>query len=37
MPFELKGIDSDNDSEFINAHLLSYCQAEGLVFTRSRS
>jgi hypothetical protein len=37
LPFELKGIDSDNGSEFINAHLLSYCQAEGLVFTRSRS
>jgi hypothetical protein len=37
LPFELKGIDSDNGSEFINAHLLSYCQTEGLVFTRSRS
>ena len=37
LPFDLKGIDSDNGSEFINAHLLSYCQAEGLVFTRSRS
>lgn len=37
LPFALKGIDSDNGSEFINAHLLSYCQAEGLVFTRSRS
>jgi hypothetical protein len=37
LPFELKGIDSDNGSEFINAHLLSYCQKEALVFTRSRS
>lgn len=37
LPFDLKGIDSDNGSEFINAHLLSYCQEEVLVFTRSRS
>jgi hypothetical protein len=37
LPFELKGIDSDNGSEFINAHLVAYCQAEELVFTRSRS
>jgi len=37
LPFDLKGIDSDNGSEFINAHLLSYCQEEALVFTRSRS
>lgn len=37
LPFDLKGIDSDNGSEFINAHLFSYCQQEALVFTRSRS
>lgn len=37
LPFDLLGIDSDNGSEFINAHLVAYCQAEGLVFTRSRS
>jgi hypothetical protein len=37
LPFALKGIDSDNGSEFINAHLMAYCQAEKLVFTRSRS
>lgn len=36
MPFDCKGIDSDNDSVFINAHLLKYCQQEGLEFTRSR-
>ncbi len=36
MPFELLGIDSDNGSEFINAHFLRYCEAEGLVFTRGR-
>jgi len=37
LPFELKGIDSDNGSEFINAHLFSYCQQEALLFTRSRA
>ena len=36
MPFELKGIDSDNGSEFINWHFMRYCEAEDLVFTRSR-
>lgn len=37
LPFELLGIDSDNGSEFINAHLLRYCQARKLTFTRARS
>ena len=37
LPFALKGIDSDNGSEFINSHLIRYCQTEGIVFTRSRS
>ncbi len=36
MPFELRGFDSDNGSEFINAHFLRYCEREDLVFTRSR-
>jgi hypothetical protein len=36
LPFPLVGIDSDNGGEFINAHLLRYCQAEQLTFTRSR-
>ncbi len=36
LPFPLLGIDSDNGGEFINAHLLRYCQAEQLTFTRSR-
>ncbi len=36
LPFPLRGIDSDNGSEFINAHLLRYCQDEQLTFTRSR-
>ena len=35
-PFEIKGIDSDNGSEFINAHLLNYCEREHITFTRSR-
>ncbi len=36
LPFPLRGIDSDNGSEFINAHLLRYCQDQQLTFTRSR-
>ncbi len=36
LPFPLRGIDSDNGGEFINAHLLRYCQDEQLTFTRSR-
>src|SRR5690625_2281949 len=35
-PFPILGIDSDNGSEFINAHLLAYCQAHQITFTRSR-
>ncbi len=35
-PFVWKGIDSDNDSAFLNAHLLKYSQQQGLEFTRSR-
>lgn len=37
LPFPLLGIDSDNGSEFINAHLLNYCQDEHIQFTRSRA
>jgi hypothetical protein len=36
LPFRLQGIDSDNGSEFINAHLYRYCQAEAIQFTRGR-
>ena len=36
LPFELKGIDSDNGSEFINYHLLRYCEKHRIQFTRSR-
>ncbi len=35
-PFPLKGIDCDNGSEFINAHLVKYCGARQITFTRSR-
>ena len=35
-PFPILGIDSDNGSEFINAHLYDYCVAEKITFTRSR-
>ena len=35
-PFEWKGIDSDNGPEFINHHLINYCEKENLEFTRSR-
>lgn len=40
LPFPLKGIDSDNGSEFINNHLLTFCQQRpagcAIQFTRSR-
>jgi hypothetical protein len=36
LPFALQGIDSDNGSEFINAHLYRYCQAQQIQFTRGR-
>ena len=35
--FPLLNIDSDNGSEFINHHLLRYCQDEHITFTRSRA
>jgi hypothetical protein len=35
-PFPIIGIDSDNGSEFINEHLLAYCHAHQITFTRSR-
>jgi transposase InsO family protein len=36
LPFVLQGIDSDNGSEFINAHLLRYCERHRIQFTRGR-
>lgn len=35
-PFKILGIDSDNGSEFINAHMLRYCIQNKITFTRSR-
>jgi hypothetical protein len=35
-PFPVLGIDSDNGSEFINAHLFNYCTQHKITFTRSR-
>jgi len=37
LPFPIKGIDSDNGSEFINKALFAYCRKKKLKFTRSRS
>lgn len=36
LPFALAGIDSDNGTEFINAHLYRYCQTHRIQFTRGR-
>jgi hypothetical protein len=39
LPFPLRGIDSDNGSEFINDHLYAFCQrpaGQAIQFTRSR-
>ncbi len=36
MPFPLLGVDSDNGSEFINHHLLAWCEQRQITFTRSR-
>ena len=36
LPFPLRGIDSDNGSEFINDHLWRYCQGRAIQFTRGR-
>src|SRR5215475_8411820 len=36
LPFALRGIDSDNGSEFINQHLVRFCRQREIQFTRSR-
>jgi hypothetical protein len=36
LPFDLLGLNTDNGSEFMNAHLIQYCEEEHLTFTRSR-
>jgi len=37
IPFPIRGIDSDNDSAFINDTLLEFCKARQIEFTRSRA
>ena len=36
LPFSLLGLDSDSGSEFINWHMVKYCDKNKLFFTRSR-
>jgi hypothetical protein len=36
LPFRLRGIDSDNGTEFINDQLLRYCRERRIQFTRGR-
>ncbi len=36
LPFALQAIDSDNGSEFLNHHLVRYCRAGQIQFTRGR-
>jgi len=36
LPFRLRGIDSDNGSEFINSQLVRYCHERRIQFTRGR-
>jgi hypothetical protein len=36
LPFRLRGIDSDNGSEFVNWHLQSWCAQRHVQFTRGR-
>jgi len=36
LPFDLRGLDCDNDGSFINEHFFGYCQTHKIQFTRSR-
>jgi hypothetical protein len=36
LPFPLRGIDTDNGSEFINESLITFCADHSIEFTRSR-
>jgi len=36
LPVPVLGLDSDNGGEFINHHLVRYCQREEITFTRCR-
>ncbi len=35
-PFPIVGINTDNDSSFINESLIAYCKSKEIIFTRSR-
>ena len=37
LPFSIRGIDSDNDSAFINETLIRWCNERGIEFARSRA
>ena len=37
LPFAMLGVDSDNDSAFMNQNVFDYCKAKGLEQTRSRA
>ncbi len=37
LPFAMLGVDSDNDSAFMNQTVFDYCKAQGLEQTRSRA
>jgi hypothetical protein len=36
LPFPIRGLDTDNGSEFLNAELLAYCEEHAISFTRGR-
>ncbi|SLM42189.1 transposase [Nitrospira sp. ND1] len=36
MPFQLRGVDTDNGSEFLNDIVIAYCHDHAIEFTRSR-
>jgi len=37
LPFPVRGIDTDNDTAFINETLLGFCREQNFTFTRSRA
>jgi hypothetical protein len=37
LPFQMMGLDVDNDSAFINQTVVDYCKERGLELTRSRA
>lgn len=36
LPFALTAVHTDNGTEFMNAHFITYCQQRGIAFRRSR-